>query len=70
MLPSMARPGQRIRLPGQTRVMHDEYKEFLNLGHGDIFDLDPDLCVLCSPPHPQHCCDTPSAIVPFMTPHT
>lgn len=49
VLPSIARPGQRIRLPGQTRVMHDEYKEFLNLGHGDIFDLDPDLCAFVLP---------------------
>lgn len=29
--------------------MHDEYKEFLNLGHGDIFDLDPDLCAFVLP---------------------
>ena len=43
MLPSEAGPGQRIRLPGQTKVTTDEYKEFLGLGHGDIFDLDPDL---------------------------
>ena len=43
VLPSEAGPGQRIRLPGQTKVTTDEYKEFLGLGHGDIFDLDPDL---------------------------
>lgn len=43
VLPSLGKPGQRIRLPGQTRVMPDEYKEFLALGHGDIFNLDPDL---------------------------
>ena len=43
VLPSEAMPGQRIRLPGQTKVTTDEYKEFLGLGHGDIFDLDPDL---------------------------
>ena len=43
MLPSLAAPGQRIRLPGQTKVTTEEYKEFLGLGHGDIFDLDPDL---------------------------
>ena len=42
-LPSLAAPGQRIRLPGQTKVTTEEYKEFLGLGHGDIFDLDPDL---------------------------
>ncbi len=45
MLPSEAGPGQRIRLPGQTKVTTEEYKEFLGLGHGDIFDLDPDMCV-------------------------
>lgn len=50
MLPSLAGPGQRIRLPGQTRVMADEYKEFLGLGHGEIFALDPDLCALPSCP--------------------
>ena len=44
MLPSEAAPGQRVRLPGQTKVTTEEYKGFLGLGHGDIFDLDPDLC--------------------------
>lgn len=29
-----------IKLPGQTRVAPDEYKEFLFLGHGAIFDID------------------------------
>ena len=43
VLPSLATPGQSIRLPGQTKVTTDEYKEFLGLGHGDIYDLDPDL---------------------------
>ena len=43
VLPSEAGPGQRIRLPGQTKVTTEEYKEFLGLGHGDIFDLDPDM---------------------------
>ena len=43
MLPSLATPGHSIRLPGQTKVTTDEYKEFLGLGHGDIYDLDPDL---------------------------
>lgn len=42
MLPSQAGPSQLIRLPGQTRVSPEEYKEFLGLGHGDVFDLDPD----------------------------
>lgn len=41
-LPSLAKPNQWIRLPGQTRVAESEYKEFLGLGHGDIFDLDID----------------------------
>ncbi len=42
MLPSQAGEHQLIRLPGQTRVSPEEYKEFLGLGHGDVFDLDPD----------------------------
>lgn len=42
-LPSQAAPGQRTKLPGQTRVMPDEYKEFLGLGHGEIYNLDPDM---------------------------
>ena len=43
VLPSQTTgPEQRIRLPGQTRVTPDEYKEFLSLGHGDIFNLDLD----------------------------
>lgn len=50
-LPSEAPPGQRIRLPGQTKVTTEEYKEFLGLGHGDIFDLDPDLCAPVSGTH-------------------
>jgi hypothetical protein len=41
-LPSQAKPNQWIRLPGQTRVAEAEYKEFLGLGHGEIFDLDID----------------------------
>lgn len=32
--------GYHIKLPGQTRVAPDEYKEFLFLGHGAIFDID------------------------------
>jgi len=31
-----------VRLPGQTRVTPEEYKEFLCLGHGDVFHLDID----------------------------
>jgi len=42
-LPSAAAPGQRVRLPGQSRVTPDEYREFLALGHGEIFNLDVDL---------------------------
>lgn len=42
VLPSQAGDSQLIRLPGQTRVSPEEYKEFLGLGHGDVFDLDPD----------------------------
>lgn len=49
VLPSQAGASQLIRLPGQTRVSPEEYKEFLGLGHGDVFDLDPDRC--CSGPY-------------------
>lgn len=42
-LPSRARPGQRIRLPGQSRVTPEEYREFLSLGHGEVYNLDLDL---------------------------
>merc|ERR1719281_2195423 len=41
-LPLQAKRGQLIRLPGQTRVAPEEYREFLALGHGGIFDLDLD----------------------------
>lgn len=34
-----------VKLPGQTRVSPEEYREFLNLGHGDIFNLDVDAVV-------------------------
>ena len=44
-LPSQAGPQDLIRLPGQTRVSPEEYKEFLQLGHGDIFELNPDRSV-------------------------
>ncbi len=42
--PMAAAPGQPIKLPGQTRVTSDEYREFLALGHGEIFDLELDRC--------------------------
>ena len=34
--------GKAIKLPRQTRVTPEEYKEFLALGHGEIFDIDLD----------------------------
>eukprot|EP00879_Flechtneria_rotunda_P031320 GHRR01034201.1.p1 GENE.GHRR01034201.1~~GHRR01034201.1.p1 ORF type:complete len:405 (+),score=187.05 GHRR01034201.1:179-1216(+) len=40
--PSVAAPDQAIKLPRQHNVDKDEYKEFLNLGHGEIFGLDLD----------------------------
>lgn len=42
VLPSQAAPGKKVRLPGQTRVSAEEYREFLGLGHGEIFNLDID----------------------------
>ncbi len=39
------RHAQWIRLPRQMRVTQDEYREFLNLGHGEIFTLNMDRCV-------------------------
>lgn len=39
---SMAEPHQAIKLPRQHNVDKDEYREFLNLGHGEIFNLDLD----------------------------
>ena len=50
-LPSQAGPQDLIRLPGQTRVSPEEYKEFLQLGHGDIFELNPDRSVMGLPWH-------------------
>ena len=44
--PQQAQPGQRIQLPGQSRVAPEEYREFLILGHGGVFDLDVDKCGL------------------------
>ena len=35
-------PTQAIKLPKQTRVTQDEYRAFLSLGHGEIFELDLD----------------------------
>lgn len=50
VLPSQAtRPGQPLRLPGQTRVAPEEYTEFRNLGHGEIFNLDVDACAALAP---------------------
>ena len=43
----MAQAGQKIRLPGQARVDPAEYREFLMLGHGGVFDLDVDACGPC-----------------------
>lgn len=43
--PSVAEPDQAIKLPRQHNVDKDEYREFLNLGHGEIFNLDLDRCV-------------------------
>lgn len=40
--PSAAGPSQPIKLPRQHNVDKDEYKEFLNLGHGEIFNLEVD----------------------------
>lgn len=42
VFPSEWKPGLPIKLPGQTKVSPEEYKEFLSLGHGDIFGLDLD----------------------------
>ncbi|GAX76532.1 hypothetical protein CEUSTIGMA_g3978.t1 [Chlamydomonas eustigma] len=38
-------PKSFIKLPRQTRVLPDEYKEFLSLGHGEIFTLPIDKVV-------------------------
>ncbi len=51
VLPSQAtRPGQPLRLPGQTRVTPEEYREFRELGHGEIFNLEVDACAPARPP--------------------
>jgi hypothetical protein len=42
--PGAAAPGQPIKLPRQHNVDKEEYKEFLNLGHGEIFSLELDRC--------------------------
>jgi 15-cis-phytoene desaturase len=42
VFPSQWRPGLPIKLPGQTKVSPEEYREFLSLGHGDIYDIDID----------------------------
>jgi len=54
VLPSQAGEHQLIRLPGQTRVSPEEYKEFLGLGHGDVFDLDPDRYFCAYTPRSVH----------------
>jgi hypothetical protein len=38
--PEAAKPGQMIKLPGQTRVTPDEYHEFITLGQGGVYELD------------------------------
>lgn len=40
--PSKAGPKDWIKLPGQRGVPADEYQEFLDLGIGEIFDMDID----------------------------
>ena len=45
VFPSQWHPGLPMKLPGQTRVSPEEYREFLNLGHGDIFDVDLDAVI-------------------------
>lgn len=42
VFPSEWKPGLPMKLPGQTRVSPEEYKEFLTLGHGEIFSIDLD----------------------------
>lgn len=42
--PTFAAPNQPIKLPRQHNVDKEEYREFLNLGHGEIFGLDLDRC--------------------------
>ena len=44
--PEAAKPGQMIKLPGQTRVTPDEYHEFITLGQGGVYELDLERCVL------------------------
>ena len=45
VFPSQWQPGLAIKLPGQTRVSPEEYREFLSLGHGDIYDINLDYVV-------------------------
>ncbi|GLI66885.1 hypothetical protein VaNZ11_010868 [Volvox africanus] len=40
--PTEARLDQAIKLPKQTRVTPEEYRAFLSLGHGEIYELDLD----------------------------
>jgi hypothetical protein len=43
--PSLAEPNEWVKLPRQRHVDPEEYKEFLKLGFGDIFDLNLDKVV-------------------------
>ena len=45
VFPSQWRVGLPMKLPGQTRVSPEEYREFLSLGHGEIFDIELDWVV-------------------------
>ena len=45
VFPSQQAPGLPVKLPGQTRVSPEEYREFLALGHGEIFALDTEAVV-------------------------
>ncbi len=59
MFPSLFDRSNRlsyIKLPRQNRVLPDEYKEFLALGHGEIFSLAIDRVV--DPPWRQPFADT------------
>ncbi|KAL6747569.1 hypothetical protein V8C86DRAFT_1305393 [Haematococcus lacustris] len=42
VFPSQATGSQYIKLPRQTRVTPEEYREFISLGHGEIFNLNLD----------------------------
>jgi hypothetical protein len=42
VFPSQWKHGLPMKLPGQTRVSPEEYREFLSLGHGEIYDIELD----------------------------